>query len=643
MTTELAQLELLSNVDDLIARLSAWSAESSAWESVQREKRLVQRMLERLEPMRARVEAPLVVATFGGTGVGKSSLVNALVGAEVTVAGRQRPTTTVPYVIAHPQTDLSAFGLALAPLAPALWGEGLGVRGLSREEQTPHPNPLPAKPGRGDKTAERRDSGDLHVVRKETPLLRDIVLIDCPDPDTNETETAESNLARLHRLLPFCDVLLYVSTQQKYRSARVSDELLEAAKGCRIVFVQTHAELDEDIRDDWRKQLAGRFEVNDLFFVDSKRALVEQQSNVRPTGEFGRLIDLLQRELSVAQRVRIRKANLLGLVHEVLGHAKTSLSQHAPLVAKLEQALADQRHRATERMANRLRDELLVSRGLWEQRLLGQVTQLWGYSPFASVLRLWHSQSSLLASFALTRARTTAQMALVGIVHGSRWLASSQQEHEAERRLEGLTSLGLSDAELREAQLVITGHAHAAKLERPASSASTLDALRHAASSVQNEFLTDAARRIDEIILQTAKRHSHWLVRAAYEVMFAELPLFLLYRIGRNFFYDTFVRTPPLPYLDTNFYIPAAMFLVLWAGLLVMSFTGRLRRGLTQHVNELACELASLKVGDGLFPNLEQHASDFTRERDHVESFAQTVDAIRDRFSDASNLGGLKP
>jgi len=646
MTTELAQLELLSNVDDLIARLAAWSAESSAWEPVQREKQLVRRTLERLEPMRARVEAPLVVATFGGTGVGKSSLVNALVGAEVTVAGRQRPTTTVPYLIAHPQTNLSSVGLPLAPLAPALWGEGLGVRGLSgkqapdlkatSEEKTPHPHPLPAEPGRGDKIM------DLHVVRADSPLLRDIVLIDCPDPDTNETETAESNLARLHRLLPFCDVLLYVSTQQKYRSARVSDELLEAAKGCRIVFVQTHAELDEDIRDDWRKQLTGRFDVSELFFVDSKRALAEQQSNVRPTGEFGRLIDLLQRELSAAQRVRIRKANLLGLVHEVLGHAKGSLSQHAPLVAKLEQALADQRHRATERMANRLRDELLVSRGLWEQRLLGQVTQLWGYSPFASVLRLWHSQSSLLASFALTRARTTAQMALVGIVHGSRWLASSQQEHEAERRLEGLTSLGLSDAELREAQLVIAGHAHAAKLDRPASSASTLDALRHAASSVQNEFLTDAARRIDEIILQAAKRHSHGLVRAAYEVMFAELPLFLLYRIGRNFFYDTFLRTPPLPYLDTNFYIPAAMFVVLWAGLLVMSFTGRLRRGLTQHVNELARELASLKVGDGLFPDLEQQVKDFARERDRVESFAQTVDSIRDRFADASNLGGLK-
>ncbi len=642
MTTELAQLELLSNVDDLIARLSAWSAESSAWEPVQREKLLVRRTLERLEPMRARVEAPLVVATFGGTGVGKSSLVNALVGAEVTAAGRQRPTTTVPFVIAHPQTDLSGYGLPLPPLTPALWGEGLGVRGLPREEQTPHSHPLPARPGRGDMSAEWHGGGDLHVVRKDTPLLRDIVLIDCPDPDTSESETAESNLARLHRLLPFCDVLLYVSTQQKYRSARVSDELLEAAKGCRVVFVQTHADLDEDVRDDWRKQLTGRFEVSDLFFVDSKHALREQQSGVRPTGEFGRLIDLLQQELSAAQRVRIRRANLLGLVQEVLGHAKVSLSKHAPLVERLEQALTDQRHRATERMASRLRDELLVSRGLWEQRLLGQVTQLWGYSPFASVLRLWHSQSSLLASFALTRARTTAQMALVGLVHGSRWLASSQQEHEAERRLEGLTSLGLSDTELREAQLVIAGHAHAAKLDRPPSSASTLDSLRHAASSVQHEFLTDAARRIDEIILQTATRHSHWLVRAVYEVMFAELPLFLLYRIGRNFFYDTFLRTPPLPYLDTNFYIPAALFLVLWAGLLVMAFTGRLRRGLMHHVHELARELASLKVGGGLFPDLEQQVGDFARERDRIESFAQTVDSIRDQFADAGNLGGLK-
>ena len=73
------------------------------------------------------------------------------------------------------------------------------------------------------------------------------------------------------------------------------------------------------------------------------------------------------------------------------------------------------------------------------------------------------------------------------------------------------------------------------------------------------------------------------------------------------------------------------------------TLTGRLRRGLTQHVQELARELASFKVGDGLFPDLEQQVREFARERDRVESFVQTVDSIRDRFADASQLGELKP
>jgi hypothetical protein len=143
MTTELAQLELLAHIDELVTQLSTWSAAPSPWETVSHGKSLVKRLLQRIEPLRARVEAPLVVATFGGTGVGKSSLVNALIGEEVTMAGRQRPTTTNPIVLAHPQTDLSAYDLPLA---------------------------------------------DLKVVTRDVPLLRDIVLIDCPDPDTTEGE-----------------------------------------------------------------------------------------------------------------------------------------------------------------------------------------------------------------------------------------------------------------------------------------------------------------------------------------------------------------------------------------------------------------------------------------------------------------------
>src|SRR5262249_32219195 len=160
---------------------------------------LVSRLLDRLEPLRVRWEAPLVVATFGGTGTGKSSLVNALVGAEVTAAGKERPTTRQPILLAHPDTDLS-------------------------QSQTPHDR--------------------VKIIRSDQPLLRDIILLDCPDPDTSESDTESTNLGRLHELLPLCDVLLYVSTQQKYRSAKVGDELGKAAESCRLVFIQTHADVD---------------------------------------------------------------------------------------------------------------------------------------------------------------------------------------------------------------------------------------------------------------------------------------------------------------------------------------------------------------------------------------------------------------
>ena len=50
-------------------------------------------------------------------------------------------------------------------------------------------------------------------------------------------------------------MLLVTATQQKYRSARVADELAAAARGTRLVFVQTHADTDDDIREDWRAVL----------------------------------------------------------------------------------------------------------------------------------------------------------------------------------------------------------------------------------------------------------------------------------------------------------------------------------------------------------------------------------------------------
>src|SRR5260370_27894229 len=150
---ELAQLEMLAQVDELVDGLKAWARAERSWQPLEHCRALVRRLLSRVETLRIRLEAPLIVATFGGTGTGKSALVNALVGRECTLSGRQRPTTTRPVLVAHPHIELDLLGLPV---------------------------------------------DDFEIVRVDAPLLRDVVLIDCPDPDTTELATDGSNLSLRH-------------------------------------------------------------------------------------------------------------------------------------------------------------------------------------------------------------------------------------------------------------------------------------------------------------------------------------------------------------------------------------------------------------------------------------------------------------
>ncbi|MCA9046651.1 MAG: GTPase domain-containing protein, partial [Planctomycetaceae bacterium] len=407
---DLNHLEFLSAIDNLRQQVGDFANRPSDWVPVTRCQSLLKRVLDRVDTLRVRLEAPLIVATFGGTGTGKSSLVNALVGTECTLAGRQRPTTRQPVIVTHPRTDLTALGIPL---------------------------------------------DDVRVVERESDLLRDVVIVDCPDPDSDEQASSGSNLERLHDLLPHCDVLLYVSTQQKYRSARVSDELLQAAQGCRILFVQTHADLDSDIRDDWRKTLTGKYEVPDLFFVDSNRALQEQQAGQRPTGDMGRLIDLLSNQLGASERVGIRRANVIDLVQVALQRCSQILSEKQEAVAGLEVALETQKQRLTNRMAERLEETLLRGRNLWERRLVSEVCDTWGTSPFSGALRMYNGFGSLLSSLSLFRVRSAAQMALLGAVQGIAWSKDASQEQSAQPGPDAASHFGLDDSLLREAGIVI--------------------------------------------------------------------------------------------------------------------------------------------------------------------------------------------
>jgi hypothetical protein len=467
------------------------------------------------------------------------------------------------------------------------------------------------------------------------------VLIDCPDPDTSEAETDGSNLARLHHLLPYCDVLLYTATQQKYRSARVGDELAQAATGCRLVFVQTCADIDEDVRDDWRTQLDGRYQVPDIFFVDSLRALREQQSGQRPSGDFHRLQDLLATQLAASHRTQIRRSNLVDLVQAAVDRCRSYVAHHSAPLEHLERALEEQKQKLVGLMADQLRDELLSSRHLWERRLLAAVTENWGVSPFAAVVRLYNGLGNLIASAGIWRARSSAQMAIIGAVQGVRWLNAKRQELEAENRIDRVAVCGLDDAVLRQAQVVVTGYVQEARLDVRLVEQGSLDGLRNEAVRVEDEFLGDAGRKVEEIVRQLAGRHSRLVVRSAYEILLGALLAYIVWRPAYNFFYANPFQDVPL--LSSDFYIHSGIFLALWSGLLVMVFTRRLRRGLMQRISELARQLAEGRLATGLFPRLEQATADIRLARSQLEALAQTTHEIRREIASLTALGAAVP
>ncbi|MEZ6058300.1 MAG: GTPase domain-containing protein [Planctomycetaceae bacterium] len=589
---ELQQIEFLARVDGLVSRLRHWVDRAPGWEPAEQVAAILRRVLERVDTLRVRLDAPLVVATFGGTGTGKSSLVNALVGEESTQAGRQRPTTRQPILIAHPRAEIEHLGLPL--------------------EQ-------------------------FQIIRRDADLLRDIVLIDCPDPDTCEEDAAGGNLARLRSLLPHCDVLLYTSTQQKYRSARIVDELSQAASGCRLVFVQTHAGVDVDIREDWRQQLKQQYEVPDLFFVDSLLALKEQQLGQYPSGEMGRLINLLRTQLAESERVGIRRANVIDLLNATLERCLALLNENQGRLTQLEQGLAEQRVLLGRKMAGRLRTELLTGRNLWERRLLSAVTDSWGFSPFSSLLRLYNGMGALIASMSLFRARNTAQMAIIGAMQGSRWLRGRKEEQIAEESLDRASLLGLDDSILREAELVIEGHVYGSGLRPDAHDVRTNSRLRQQASRVEESFLGDARVRIEEIVADLSARNSRFYVRGWYELLFVGYIGFVLYCTGRNFFYEWFIKKEPL--LESHFYIPAGVFFLLWSMLLVIAFTRRLRRGLTSRVDGLSQDLVNMRLEAGLFPHLEETCRRLQRERDEFEAIATTLNQMGHEIATSRHLG----
>ncbi|MDZ7839702.1 MAG: GTPase domain-containing protein [Gammaproteobacteria bacterium] len=153
--------------------LQSWlaTASSEGWideAEIRRLEALESRGAEAL--FEARGERPLTVGFFGGTGVGKSSLLNRLIGESVAEVGVERPTSTQVTLYVHEYYPLGN----LDELFP-----------VERVRVASH----------------RRDE------------YRDVVWIDMPDIDSVE----RTNRELVFEWLPYIDWLVYVVSPERYR------------------------------------------------------------------------------------------------------------------------------------------------------------------------------------------------------------------------------------------------------------------------------------------------------------------------------------------------------------------------------------------------------------------------------------------
>jgi energy-coupling factor transporter ATP-binding protein EcfA2 len=590
----------LADFDRLTGELRSWVEAAPSWAPFDRAKAVWRRITPRLDELQVNLERVLVVGVLGGTGAGKSTLINALVGRSVCEAGEvERPTTKRPVVIHHPDVDPS-----FIPLAD--------------------------------------DRPEVHTV--SLPLLEYMILIDCPDPDTQASDGKEHGENRnreiLHRVLPHCDVLIHVGTAQKYKTESVTRELREHAAGRQIVFVQTHAATDADIRPDWRRHLESvGFDVPVLFRIDSKLALARRECGEPAPPEFNELVDLLNRELAERGRERIKRANVLDLVEWYLRTVKSDVQATLPKVQELEQAALAEQARLFGKIRDRLEDQLRENRHLWRVRLLRQVTQRWSGGPFASFVRLVSSAGSLARLLPLARVRGLAPLVIAGGVGAGKAVVEQWRESLSSSDWVAAADLGINHADVAESQAVLEGKAQQAGLElrRPAEKTNRWRerAAEESLAALARQLHGQIEHALADVTEVRTRRRAGSLFHLLLEVLFCVLPAVLLGRLAYNFFYEHnwLAITEPAraakPVYGLEYLVQALLWIVVWGLLLRGWLVWRLQRGLARDIRRMLEGLTPTAVIGPLFEELLAKANDVREQAAMLDRFERQTGQLR--------------
>ncbi len=585
--------------DILVDGLGRWAGSLTEWPPGRRVAAEWEAIAPRLERTRRELSRVLVVGVIGGTGTGKSTLVNALARGEVTAASDAfRPTTIQPVVVTAPDVDISWLPLA-----------EMGAR----------------------------------VSRSESPAVANIVLVDCPDPDTQaegpppeagdqRPSATNRNRELLAKVLPACDVLLLVATVQKYRSWIVAREVAAFAPGRPLLFVQTHASRDPDIRNDWRQELERQgLVVPPIFRIDAVEAADRAAAGLEPEPGFAELLAAIDSELVGRAARRVRRMGALELAAWFMRQASGQLDALREPARQLQDGVARERARLEGILAAGVDQRLRAGRTAWQRLVADEVIDRWHGGPFAGFLHVTAAVGSLWR-------RMRPSGGFVG-----RLLAGQPADVAAGKGgWRTVEELGLAAAEVEQSRSILVGLAKRAAVGEPLVGRARLDqpSLPATAGAVVDRAADWLSAGIEQLVADRRERIGSRLAHWTFEILFSSLLVFVLVRAGWSFFHGNLWEGRPVS--GIGFLQEAFVWVILWGLVLRWLLLVLVRAGLNRDISGLVQGLPEAKLIDPLVADFAKAAERLQDYLAQGERLAGEAEALAVAVGEPSGLGRLR-
>ena len=287
-------------------------------------------------PRYDQLDAPLLVVVGGSTGAGKSTLVNALVGAPLTRPGALRPTTRDPVLIHHPADARWFTDQRVLPSLARVHGDGT-VPPSGNTAAVPPSGNAAAVPPSGNAAAVPPSGNTAAVppsgaaagsaggaalrLQPHEGMRPGLVLVDAPDVDS----VVDENRQLAGQLLAAADLWIFVTTANRYADA-VPWELLRDASRRQVVVAVVLDRVPPPVMEEVSHDLAAMLAAEGLgrapLFLLAESPLDERGMLPRASvADLANWLDTLT--VDAAARAAVVRQTLAGATTNVAAQAAT--------------------------------------------------------------------------------------------------------------------------------------------------------------------------------------------------------------------------------------------------------------------------------------------------------------------------------